>query len=81
MQCLKKPLVVVATAYSKRQWKDKRHHHSPQPYCDGGDQRSAFSHYGVISQGELDGDETVHADQREVKDDGRNEQEIKRGTW
>ena len=31
---------------------------SPQPHHDGNDPCSAFGHYGLVSLGELDGDET-----------------------
>ena len=72
-KCQAKPFASVVTVCSKHLWKYNRHSHNPKPQRDGSDQRSAFSHYGVIPQGELDGDETFHADQREVKDDDRND--------
>ena len=53
-------------ARSKRLWKDKGDSYSPQPNRNGREQRSAISHYGMVSQGELDGDKTFNADQREM---------------
>ena len=46
-----------------------RKKNSPQPHRHGSDLCSTIGHYGAVPQGELDGDETFNADQREMKND------------
>ena len=75
---MNKVSVGVVVARSKRLWKDKGDSHSPQPHRDGREQRSAISHYGVVSQGELDGDKTFNADQSEMKNNDSDECEAER---
>ena len=75
---MNKMSVGVVVARSKRLWKDQDDSHSPQPNRDGREQRSAISHYGVVSQGELDGDKTFNADQREMKNNDSGECEAER---
>ena len=65
--------VGLFVACSGSLWKDNSDSHSPQPHRDGGEQHPALSDYGVISQGEFDGDKTFNADQREMKDNNRDE--------
>ena len=75
---MNKVSVGVVVACSKRLWKNKGDSHSPQPNRDGREQRSAISHYGVVSQGELGGDKTFNADQREMKDNDSSKCEAER---
>ena len=75
---MNKVSVGVVVARSKRLWKDQDDSHSQQPHRDGRKQGSAISNYGVVSQGELDGDKTFNADQREMKDNDSGECEAER---
>ena len=73
MHSTNKKFVGLVVACSESLWKDNSDSHSPQPHRDGREQHSALSHYGAVSQGEFDGDETFNADQRKMKNNNRDE--------